>query len=99
MNVFILGGGVDINGVVWTWGNNECGVLGVGDFQARSSPFPLAALKNKHVTQLACGLNYAIAISTPISIKDKILQKHNKRAKIPLQIIDNNDINQGVNIQ
>jgi alpha-tubulin suppressor-like RCC1 family protein len=31
---------LDSEGIVWTWGNNSKGELGLGDFAPRSIPYP-----------------------------------------------------------
>ena len=39
-----FGAAVDTNGMIWTWGSNTSGELGVGDYEPRTNPFPLVAL-------------------------------------------------------
>jgi alpha-tubulin suppressor-like RCC1 family protein len=38
---------IDDKGMVWVWGENKKGELGVGDYSSRSNPYPLANLKGK----------------------------------------------------
>ncbi|EAS04756.2 chromosome condensation regulator RCC1 repeat protein (macronuclear) [Tetrahymena thermophila SB210] len=73
------GSSVDANGVVWTWGSNQNGELGVGDQEPRLNPFPVAALKGRKVIKVACGINYMVALSAPKS-KDLQKQKHQSSA-------------------
>lgn len=40
---------VDINGSVWTWGNNIFGQLGIEDTDARPFPTNVKTLRGKHV--------------------------------------------------
>mmetsp|Transcript_34143 Transcript_34143/g.59619 ORF Transcript_34143/g.59619 Transcript_34143/m.59619 type:complete len:940 (-) Transcript_34143:107-2926(-) len=61
-----FGAAVDIYGVVWTWGSNTSGELGVGDFEPRVNPFPIRTLQGKKVKLVACGGNFAIALGSDI---------------------------------
>lgn len=47
--------------MVWSWGDNAYGELGVGDCGVRNKLFPVAALKEKKVVGISCGNGYAIA--------------------------------------
>ncbi|CAI2380880.1 unnamed protein product [Moneuplotes crassus] len=57
---------IDSSGLIWTWGENTNGELGVGDFQPKSTPFPVMALQRKNVTKISCGGSFYIAIGKPI---------------------------------
>lgn len=57
-----FGAALDRDGLLWTWGSNSNGELGLGDFEPRSCPHPVAHLKNKPVSRIACGGAFAIAI-------------------------------------
>lgn len=57
---------VDSNGLVWTWGSNASGELGMGDFEPRITPFPVIALQGKTVTQLSCGGSYIMALGKDV---------------------------------
>jgi len=48
--------------MIWSWGKNEIGELGLGDSENRSYPSPILALKSRKVTQVACGGNFAISL-------------------------------------
>lgn len=41
---------LDTEGMVWSWGNNGQGELGLGDVLYRPHPFPIMSLKQKGVT-------------------------------------------------
>jgi alpha-tubulin suppressor-like RCC1 family protein len=45
-----LGIAVDVKGLVWCWGANSVGELGVGDKDPRVHPYPILTLKGKIVT-------------------------------------------------
>lgn len=57
-----FGAAVDREGLIWSWGSNSKGELGVGDFEPRPYPYPVTHLKNKKVKRVACGGAFAIAI-------------------------------------
>jgi len=40
----LYGIAVDDNNFIWSWGSNSHGELGVSDFDARSTPFPIVSL-------------------------------------------------------
>ena len=44
-----LGAAVDSKGLVWSWGINKQGELGVGDNDPRIHPYPVLTLKGKKV--------------------------------------------------
>jgi X-linked retinitis pigmentosa GTPase regulator len=45
-----LGAAIDEKGLLWTWGSNHSGELGVGDHEPRVHPYPVLTLKGKMVT-------------------------------------------------
>ena len=53
---------IDNTGMIWVWGDNKKGELGVGDYSTRSNPYPIANLKGKFVESLAIGNNFTIAL-------------------------------------
>lgn len=57
-----LGTAVDSKGLLWTWGTNQYGELGVGDHDARIHPYPVLTLKGKQVSQIKCGGSFVIAL-------------------------------------
>ena len=57
-----FGAAIDRDGLLWTWGSNANGELGLGDYEARPYPYPVTLLKNKPVTRVACGGSFAIAL-------------------------------------
>jgi alpha-tubulin suppressor-like RCC1 family protein len=44
-----FGAAVDKDGLLWTWGSNSSGELGLGDYEARPYPYPVIQLKNKMI--------------------------------------------------
>jgi alpha-tubulin suppressor-like RCC1 family protein len=42
-------------GFVYSWGQNEVGQLGLGDFKPRDTPLKLRSLNEKKVTAVAVG--------------------------------------------
>ena len=49
------GAALDSKGLIWSWGTNRSGELGVGDNDPRVHPYPILTLKGKSVTKLSCG--------------------------------------------
>jgi alpha-tubulin suppressor-like RCC1 family protein len=45
-----LAAAVDCKGMIWSWGMNEIGELGLGDSENRAHPSPMLALKSRKVT-------------------------------------------------
>lgn len=73
-----FGAALDRDGLVWTWGSNSNGELGLGDYEPRPYPQPVSHLKNKPVSKIACGGAFAIAIG---KVKDSTyMQKRNKES-------------------
>ena len=56
----------DSSGMIWTWGENSQGELGVDDNQTKDKPYPVMALKSKNVTNLSWGGNFYFAIGSQI---------------------------------
>lgn len=56
---------------VYSWGNNTNGELGVNDFEPRSSPTLIQALKGKKLNLLACGGNFCIALGNNVIGRSK----------------------------
>ena len=52
---------VDESSMVWIWGSNKKGELGLGDYTLRTSPFPLVGLQSKKVTDVKVGHQFSIA--------------------------------------
>ena len=58
-----MGSVVDQKGIIWVFGENSQGELGVGDTTARGNPYPILSLQQKNITQVALGGGYAVAIT------------------------------------
>jgi len=53
----------DKEGLLWTWGQNQTGELGLNDLKTRLYPNPILSLKKKVIKTFACGGQFAIALS------------------------------------
>jgi alpha-tubulin suppressor-like RCC1 family protein len=53
---------VSRQGSLYTWGSNELGQLGLGDFNARQNPTKVNTLDNKRVTAIGLGEEFIIAL-------------------------------------
>ena len=49
-------------GQVFAWGNNNYGQLGNSDFQMKEKPQKIKALENKHISRIAIGNHFVIAL-------------------------------------
>lgn len=56
----------DEKGMIWIWGENKQGQLGLNDYTNRTTPYPLLALKDKQVNNVSLGSNYAIGYFTDV---------------------------------
>ena len=80
-----FGAAIDENRLVWTWGSNTSGELGLGDFEPKIAPFPNMSLQSKRVSQLSCGGSFVIALGKVVKLrkervehKDERYRPHNK---------------------
>eukprot|EP00494_Astrolonche_serrata_P005540 UN05556 len=44
---------LSVDGILWAWGNNEYGQLGIGDTQPRSQPIRVEGLSNLSLVDIA----------------------------------------------
>ena len=44
---YCLSGCIDASGLIWAWGKNSHGELGVGDWNKKTNPYPVMSLKQK----------------------------------------------------
>ena len=58
---------LDVKGMLWCWGMNKNGELGVGDSESRINPYPVSHLQSKIITSIACGGTFAIALGQDIN--------------------------------
>jgi len=49
-------------GTCYSWGFNEYGQLGQGDYKERATPERIDGLDNKRVTQIAVGHDFVVAL-------------------------------------
>ncbi|KAL4497276.1 hypothetical protein ABPG72_011211 [Tetrahymena utriculariae] len=78
---------VDINGAVWTWGANSNGELGQGDYEPKTLPQTLQALKGRHVQKICCGGGFAMALGYKLPKDNKQQQNLNEKT-IDKSILD-----------
>lgn len=57
-----FGACIDINNMLWTWGSNNSGELGVGDYDSRINPFPVVSLQGKKVVKVSCGGSFTVSL-------------------------------------
>jgi hypothetical protein len=70
-----VAGWIDSSGLIWAWGKNENGELGVGDCSKKETPYPVMALKTKRVTSLSWGGSFYVAIGSTITLKSPLENK------------------------
>ena len=67
---------MDVEDIVWTWGINTKGELGLGDIAPRTVPYPNSTLKDKSISQVIAGEGYSVALTR---------QLHENKIKIDKQ--------------
>jgi len=55
---------LDGSGVVWAWGGNGSGQLGVGDFSTRNVPTQITALSSLTIVAIAAGDGHSVALDS-----------------------------------
>lgn len=63
-------------GTLYSWGSNEFGQLGHGDYKIRATPERIDGLDGKRVTQIALGHHYVIALG--LTMPQREYEKMNK---------------------
>jgi alpha-tubulin suppressor-like RCC1 family protein len=63
-----MGSAIDESQMVWVWGDNSKGELGVGDYSERKFPYPVVGLKGKSVKSISIGSKFSIVIGDTINI-------------------------------
>jgi alpha-tubulin suppressor-like RCC1 family protein len=51
------------NGNVWSWGDNKCGQLGLGNLNSTSTPKLVKSLEEQEATHVACGADHTVVIT------------------------------------
>ena len=66
INKFDIGGNfivaIDLDGTIYSWGNNLKGELGQGNYEYRNDPSPIPSLTNKNIYEIACGESHIIVV-------------------------------------
>jgi len=57
----------DLNGILYSWGSNTLGQLGLGDHTDRPLPTRVSCLKKKNVSKIKLGSNFVVALGQDIS--------------------------------
>jgi hypothetical protein len=52
----------DTQGMMWTWGQNNSGELGLNDAKVRLYPHPILTLKKKKIKTFSCGGAFAVCL-------------------------------------
>jgi alpha-tubulin suppressor-like RCC1 family protein len=65
-----FGMALNINGLIWTWGSNMNGELGLGDLDPRSKPTLIESVKRHKILKIVCGGQFSMAIGE-IKTKEK----------------------------
>jgi alpha-tubulin suppressor-like RCC1 family protein len=63
------GAAIDKDGILWTWGSNTNGELGLGDFEPRPNPFPVIHVKKRKIQSISCGSSFSVALTCQTSNK------------------------------
>ena len=72
----------DKDGLLWTWGQNSNGELGLNDLKTRLYPHPILSLKRKEIKKVVCGGSFAVAIG-PDKRPESAASSPHKRKKSP----------------
>lgn len=73
---------IDSSGMIWAWGQNSYGELGVGDYNEKAKPYPVMALKAKKVSKVSCGGCFYIALGKPVELKKPLGISNTKSKRI-----------------
>ena len=57
---------MDTDGFVYTWGENQTGQLGLGDFSTRKLPTKINQLRKKRVCMVSCGAGFVAALGKDV---------------------------------
>lgn len=56
------------DGSVYSWGPNDAGQLGRGDYQSQKTPHRVKTIQKKYITQVAVGDDFAVALGQTFPI-------------------------------
>ena len=65
---------LDADGNVYSWGYNENGELGIGNYESKKRPSMITSLDGKKVATIACGGKFCMALGMTITQKEQSLQ-------------------------
>ena len=66
---------LDTEGFLYTWGQNQFGQLGLGDFRFRKLPTKVSQLRKKKVRAIACGGAFIVALGKDVADGHKLRKK------------------------
>jgi len=69
---------VDSENVVYTWGSNVAGQLGLGDYEGRAYPVIVPLLKDYLITQVSCGKSYVLALGRTLPLEHDGINRQTK---------------------
>jgi alpha-tubulin suppressor-like RCC1 family protein len=75
-----FGAALDTDGFVYSWGDNQTGQLGLGDFSARKLPTKINQLRKKKVNLVSCGAGFVVALGKDVP-EGFVKPKKTKRVK------------------
>ena len=75
-----FGTAIDADGFLYSWGDNQTGQLGLGDFSARKIPTKVNQLRKKRVNLVQCGGSFVVALGKDVP-EGYQKAKKSKRAK------------------
>lgn len=79
----------DSNGILYGWGNNNSGELGLGDYEHRTNINQIVTLQNKVIKDFSCGGNFVIALGNTLNKKleeNNINETTTRPAKLPMNL-------------
>ena len=65
----------DTRGLLYTWGPNDVGQLGHGDFESRALPSLVLQLRRKSIKQIKLGHDFLLALGSNVSESTKEMKR------------------------